>query len=308
VLLAVLWLTAGLMAIAFSVATTVRSETERTSTASEGLRAHYLASGAVDRAICYMMWGPGQPRPDGTPQFYNRTVARLEMPFPSGLALVDIVPETAKFSVNRIEPAELERLLVNLRVPPERAVDLAAAIVDWRTPSAAGFSPFDPSSFRPRHASIEEIEELLLVRGMTPEIFYGGHTRDAEGRIVPLAGLKDCVSVYGSTGPVDANFAEPAVLATVGVSPAVIPSLVERRRARPFRDSSQLAEFAQWGGPGFSRLQVGGEVTIYTLRSSARLRLPNGQLSDVRRDASAQIKLRTDGAQPPFDILRWAEN
>src|ERR1035438_195821 len=46
-LLAVLWLTAALSAIAFSVATTVRSETERTSTAIDSVRAYYLATGAI---------------------------------------------------------------------------------------------------------------------------------------------------------------------------------------------------------------------------------------------------------------------
>ncbi len=311
-LLAVLWLAAGLAAIAFSIATTVRGETERTATSSEGLRAHYLATGAVERAICYMMWGPGPRNEDGSPRFYERGMARMNMPFPSGFAQVDIVPEFAKFDINRIEIPELIRLLVNLGQPPDRAGETAAAIVDWRTGRGPDFSEFDhfyatlAPSFRARHASFEEIEELLLVKGMTPELFHGGHTRDAQGRLVPTAGLKDCVSVFGSNGSIDANFAEPAVLATLGVSPAVIPAMVERRRAIPFNDE-RLAEFAKLGGPGFGRLQIGGG-TIFTLRATARVRLPDGQLSDLRRDAAAMIKVRTDGVTPPYTILRWYEN
>ena len=50
-LLAVLWLSAALSAIAFSVASSVRAETERASTLSESIRAGYLASGAVEGAI-----------------------------------------------------------------------------------------------------------------------------------------------------------------------------------------------------------------------------------------------------------------
>src|SRR6267142_2479251 len=57
-LLMVLWLSAALSAIAFTVANTVRSETERTSTAVDSLRAYYLATGAVDRALRYLLWGP----------------------------------------------------------------------------------------------------------------------------------------------------------------------------------------------------------------------------------------------------------
>ncbi len=56
-LLAVLWLSAGLAAIALSVSSNVRSETDRVSTSGEGLRASYLASGALERGILWVQWG-----------------------------------------------------------------------------------------------------------------------------------------------------------------------------------------------------------------------------------------------------------
>ena len=61
-LLAVLWLSAILAAIAFSVATTVRGETERTSTLSEGVRAYYLATGALERDIGVHRMGAQSPQ------------------------------------------------------------------------------------------------------------------------------------------------------------------------------------------------------------------------------------------------------
>ena len=69
-LLTVLWLSAALTAIAFSISTTVRGETERTSTTVDQTRAYYLASGAVDRAILWMQWGRNMsPNADGTARF-----------------------------------------------------------------------------------------------------------------------------------------------------------------------------------------------------------------------------------------------
>src|ERR1700693_6064402 len=68
-LLAVLWLSAALSAIAFTVANTVRAETERTSTEVDSLRAYYLAAGAIDRAIVHIEWGPGYRNPDGSSKF-----------------------------------------------------------------------------------------------------------------------------------------------------------------------------------------------------------------------------------------------
>src|SRR5580698_6584848 len=64
-LLAVLWLSAALAAIAFSVSTSVRSETDRVASAADGLRAWYLATGSVERGIQWMCWGP-----DYAPRFW----------------------------------------------------------------------------------------------------------------------------------------------------------------------------------------------------------------------------------------------
>jgi general secretion pathway protein K len=313
-LLAVLWLAAGLAAIAFTIANTVRGETERTATGSEGLRAHYLATGAVERGICYMMWGPGYRNPDGSPRYYERGMPGVYMNFPTGIASLDIIPERSKVDINRISPEDLTRLLISLGQPPPLAEQTAAAIVDWRTPVPEGASLFDQfyagfgPTFRARHASFEEIEELLLVKGMTPELFHGGYTRDAQGRLVPMPGLKDCVSVFGSNNNLEANFVEPPVLAMLGIDPPVIAAFVERRRAIPFTPAT-LAEFARSAGPAFSRLTAGGYGSIFTLRASARVLLPDGHLSDLRRDAAALIKIRQEKEDgPPYTILRWYEN
>ncbi|MGC8793646.1 MAG: hypothetical protein ACP5U2_09680, partial [Bryobacteraceae bacterium] len=69
-LLAVLWLTAALAAIAFAVASTVRAETERSANSLDSLRAYYVATGAIERAILYMDWGPGPVAPDGMPRYW----------------------------------------------------------------------------------------------------------------------------------------------------------------------------------------------------------------------------------------------
>src|SRR6476660_724176 len=89
-LLAVLWLSAGLAAIALSVSSNVRSETDRVSPAGDGLRASYLASGALERGILWVLWGNSgfnYAAPDGLPRFWNSNMRRLPMRFPSGDAL-----------------------------------------------------------------------------------------------------------------------------------------------------------------------------------------------------------------------------
>ncbi|MGA9628345.1 MAG: hypothetical protein WBL65_05280 [Bryobacteraceae bacterium] len=310
-MLAVLWLSAALAAIAFSLSSTVRGETERTSTEVDGLRSYYLAAGAIERASLELLWSVNTPDKRRIPQ----GATAVNYNFPSGVARVEIIPEAAKLDVNKVLPEELYRLIVALGIEPQRAQEITLGIVDWRSPLAQGGSAIDEyylsltPSFRARHASLEEIEELLLVKGVTPDIFYGTYVPipDAElgggPRLAPRTGLADCLSVFGSVQQVDANTAAPAVLAAIGLAPSAIQALVERRRNAPFTQP-QLNDFLQSLGVGSNRLRVEGH-SIVTMRATARLRLPNGQLSDLRRTVGAQVKYMPEGYDSPIHILRW---
>ena len=75
-LLAVLWLSAALSAIAFSVATTVRGEVERSATAADSVQAYFLARGAIDRALLWVFWGQEHRNPDGSARYWARPLCR----------------------------------------------------------------------------------------------------------------------------------------------------------------------------------------------------------------------------------------
>lgn len=311
-LIAVMWVAAALSAIALSVSLTVRGETERTSTLTDGVRAYYLATGAIERLLLYIQWGP-VPGPDGKPRFEPGT-PRVMMNFPSGIAVVDVIGENSKLNASTIKPEELMRLLMLLGTDMERARMLTMAIVDWRTPAPAGVTMFDQfymaltPSFRSRHASFQEIEEILLVKGMTPELFYGTLVRDPQAGLVPRAGLRDCLSVYGSDGAVDINHAQPAVLAAIGIPPHVVTMIEQRRRVSPFRTAADLGAMAQMAGPAGARLTMGGQ-TIFTFRATGRLRRPDGTFSDLTRSVSAMLKFHQRPVNaPPIEFLRWYDN
>jgi general secretion pathway protein K len=317
-LLTVLWLAAALSAVAFAVATTVRGETERATNAAEGTRAYYLAAGAVERAALHVLWGRTYVEPNGVSRYYSGAMPVLPMAFPGGMAVVEVIPENAKLNVNTATVNELSRLLGALRVNGERAREIVMAIEDWRKPSSEPtlFDQFYLSmapSFRARHASFEEIEEVLLVRGMTTDLFYGSYDRNpANGALVPRVGLKDCLSVFGNGASVDVNTAPAPVLTAVGVPPEAADAIVQRRRFAPFRTEGDLAEARQAAGQGGGRLRIGGN-SIFTLRATARLRLPNGRLSDLRRTVAGTIKILTGEpgtaqANAPYHFLRWYDS
>jgi len=310
-LLAVLWLCAGLTVIAFSLGITVRGEIERAYTGRDGARAYYLAAGGLERALLYMLWGPNHRLPDGTSLYYFPGRPFLALSFPAGEAIVEVIPESSKINLNTAPPEELFRLLAALGVDSARAQAIVAAILDWRAPSPdGGLTPLDQfylslaPSFRARHASFEEIEEVLLVRGMTPELFYGTFDADAEGRLVPRGGLRNCITVFGASGGVDINTAQPAVLAALGVPPGAIAAILETRQLRPFLVAEQVTPYNPAAG---GHLRIGGH-SIYTLRATARLRLPDGRLSDLKRSVAAVVKFLPADQSVPYHVLRWYES
>src|SRR5207248_2873403 len=97
---------------------------------------------------------------------------------------------------------------------------------------------------------------LLLIQGMTPELFHGRYMRDSQGGLEPVAGLKDCVSIYGAINGFDANTIEPALMRAIGIAPDAVTAIVAMRRASPIRSMGELAPF-QASGPGLARLGLG---------------------------------------------------
>ena len=305
-LLAVLWLSAALAAIAFSAAQIVRAERDRTQNLVDGTRASLLATAGVERGLLYVQWGPGARLPDGRPRFWAPGMPFLRFSFPSGEVLVEIIPESSKLDVNSAPADFLARLILALGYPAPLAVRIAPAIVDWRSrynPQTA----MDPlylqlnPTFRVPHASFQQIEELSSVYGMTPELLYGRVERAPDGSWVPRAGLRDCLSVYGGSGSFDINSVQPALMAATGVPPGGVATVVALRRQAPIA-FEQLRSLAAILGPAAARFTIGGDTT-YTIRATARIRTPNGGLSDLRRTATLTVLMSPTYDRGGYRIL-----
>jgi hypothetical protein len=226
------------------------------------------------------------------------------------VARVELIPEFAKLNVNTVPPDRLMRLLTALGVGAGPAMEITQGIVARRGGGGGALSASPAPSFPGPAASFQEIEELLSVRGVTPEIFYGtyvpaqGDPGPGQSRLIRRNGLVECLSVYGSPGQVDANTADAAVLTALGITPDGVQSLLQLRRQAPLTAES-LARLAPALGPAAGLLQLGGS-TIITLRATARVRLPSGQLSDMKRTVAAQVAYMLKGSvSPPIHFLRW---
>jgi general secretion pathway protein K len=300
-LLAVLWLSAALAAIAFSAAQKVRAERDRTQNLVEGMQAELLATSALERGLFHILGAPLGYTGDGAPIPWREERPFIKLNFPSGEALVEAIPESSKMNVNDAQPEKLARLMLALGVPRAVAEQITIAIVDWRTP-VVGAPVLPPGpTFSPPHASFQQIEELLSVSGITPDLFYGRMEHASDGRWIAVPGLRDCLSVYSGSASHDLNSVQPAVLAAEGLPPEAIAAILQLRKQGPITQEQWMA-IAPSLGEMAGTLTIGGGK-ILTLRATARVRSANGRLGELRRTATLTVMRGPSYDKPGYRIL-----
>ena len=130
--------------------------------------------------------------------------------------------EESKININRVPQAVLKNLLETVaKVDAEKAEEIADSIVDWRDPDDMPEEHGNendhyhslPEPYECKNSDFEVPEELLLVAGMTPEIFEK---------------IEDCITVFGE-GTVNINTASDKVLMALGMGSALATKLVNFR-------------------------------------------------------------------------------
>ena len=313
-LLAVLWLSVALSAIAFALSRGVRADFDRAALSVDSTRAYYLAQGAIEAAL-QKVSAPSYRRaddPEAAPGEFRIGQRFLRFSFASGKAEVEIIGENGKLDVNRAEADQLVRLLRASGADPSQAVTAARGIIAYREQVRNGQASFGMgmdqmaaqfgfqpgSAFSRPDTSIQEVEELLVVEGVTPDLMWGGYREDDEGRLVRFEGLAGNLTTRGQGAGLNMNYASREMLEAAGLSQSAIESAQEIRRDRPLtQDDPGMA--AAGDRFGDTRLGLGGESRSYTLRATAELR--NGR---AKRTVAAMVEIGGSGPDP-IRIVRW---
>ena len=247
-LLAVLGGVATLSFVALALASSARTALDRAALRADSAQAYLLARGGVEAALH---------------EFANAAVrsgllsgsVRREYSFPAGTVEVRIVAESGKINVNRCGRQALRILIEGLASAPDNAGSLADGIVQYRQGLLAGrirhFNPSRPgspdsterSSFERRFASIQVVEELLTVPGISPDLLYGTYRPFApdSGRkgLRQIAGLRRYLRTEGSAS-VDINAAPHAVLLASGLSATLADEVLAAREQAPLSQTGAL--------------------------------------------------------------------
>lgn len=123
--------------------------------------------------------------------------------------------ESARINLNKASPETLKRLLA-------AHAEVVPAILDWRGPAGANSMDYSGSGYSARHGPFKCVHELLLVKGMTPEIF-----RD----------VQDLLTV-DTSGEININTASERVLEAIGLPSSLV---------------NKILWFRQSGNGGFSQ-------------------------------------------------------
>lgn len=278
-LLVVLWVLAILTVTAFSFAVLTRAETYGTLAFREGVQQKYLAEAGIERGILEIIYGSvnrGQTvtlegreiwRADGTPH---------SVVLGGGGYTVRVFDESGKIPLNALNDASgiiLKNLLLRRGVPPEEADAIVDAVLDWKDAddlhrlhgAESDYYQSLAKPYRARNADFEALEELILVRGVTPELLYG------TGR---TPGIIRFLTIHSGTSRINLASAPREVLLSLpGMDPEMADRLVAFRSSAVLRGQGELREIL---GAGYALmapyvdLGPAGSSAVFSVEATGR--------------------------------------
>jgi general secretion pathway protein K len=162
-------------------------------------------------------------------------VYRLEQHLGDGVFRIDIIPEGSRRNVNRLQPIEWRELLRQAQVPEDLWEELIDCVGDWMDaddnakPNGAESDDrfYRDRGYRVKNAPIDTIDEMLLIKGFTEEILFGGPGPDPESP--PMLGIAQWLTTWGD-GRINANNAPWEVLMTIpGIAEWEADAIIEGR-------------------------------------------------------------------------------
>lgn len=185
--------------------------------------------GAIDESgqLVFYRVLPGQTTPTRVPP-----LPRVRVPLGAGEFSYRITDEASRLNLNAGDPARLDRLLDALEIDRSQREIISDSVQDWRDGNElhrvhgaeSDYYLKLPVPYRARNANIQDESELLQIRGVTPELYFGTGGRPGLGSLVTA------VAVNAAS----LNAAPPPVLKAVGLSDAEIEEVVRTRARTPY--------------------------------------------------------------------------
>lgn len=326
VLVALLWIVALLSVIVVSAMHTTWMDLVLVKSYGDRVQAHYLALAGIEKAEA-LLYQDAENRSrssvnhhsamyNDSQDFQNSSFGRGEFSIvrrgrqdEGGGIIYGVSDEESRLNVNVASSNELMQL-------PDMTLDVAASIIDWRSPTnvvmpGGALAPYYESlqpPYEPRNAPFQTVRELLMVKGVTPELLLGNDShQDGFLPIAPVGG-DDFRDNSNSAGDQDAGWAglltvdslvnnvsaggqkrvniqtadQTALTAVPGITPDIAQAIVSYRGQHQFQSIADLLDVTNVSHSASGQAGQSGE------QSSGQPVISDDLLMDIADEVTAE--------------------
>jgi general secretion pathway protein K len=312
-LLMVIWIFMVLSVLSAEFSRGMRDDAIATQNLAEEIQARGVAIAGVNKAIYRMLHARQNQTEDDDPNAVPVDAPPPwlpdgrwhEEPYWGGTYGVRIIDEGGKISLNRADETLLRKVFETLGMKPDEQEEISDAIIDWRDSddmhrlhgAEDEYYMKLPEPYHAKNGPFDSVDELLQVRGITRELFYGTQNEGFGASDKPPIPLREVFSVFNRSANINVRTAPVAVLRVVlGGDEDAVEEIVTARDEDP---SSVL---------GLIRAKVADQLLARRLVDrapsrvaiEARATMQNGRVQ-ARVGAIVYVPEDADG----FHIERW---
>jgi general secretion pathway protein K len=311
-LLVVLWIFIFLFVIAFEFSTAAREEAAAAHRYSDETQGYYLAMAGFQRGLYeFLHQQPGAAQ--SSRERRDDDVldgAWRDDRLGAGAFRFRLIDEGGKININRVNEDLLRRVFTNLGVDANVKDILVDSIMDWRDPDDLHrtngaekdyYLALSPS-YTAKNSAFDSVEDLLWIRGMTPELFYGYSDFDIKSpNKPPPLGLREVFTVDSPIDRINLRTAGAEVIhALTGIPLDKCRNFVEERKKLSDKTLTDLLPLLGIGaGDATMQLFVFTNPSVVAVEAE-------GLPADARQPRRVKGVVRLGGAQG-FELLRWLD-
>jgi general secretion pathway protein K len=316
ILIALLWILTALSVIALSFSREGFVEVAVARNTRDLADAYYIARAGLMETVFRLLQREMKPQVrqlelQDTPDPLD--LDTIAGKFGDGEYSIDLQDESGKININFAPEDQVRTLCEAIGISKVDADIITDSVMDWKDVDPDHringaeddyYQSLNPP-YKAKNGRLDAVEELLLVRGVTPDYFYGHAEKAPDGSVIYRYGLSRYLTVYSTGNAVNVNYAPiPVLMSVPGMTPETAQMIYERRKVKPFANVNEITQqLPVTLGPNTIPFLTTNRTRIYTLTVKA-----HRMKSKVQRAIRAVVSL-LDPTQPTrYKILYWNEN
>ena len=313
----VLWVMLAMSMLALSFSASIRTEIDAARNVVDQKESYYLARAGIEYAIYKVIEAQSafariQQQREGDLQSIPPVLTGyIDLPLARGGARVQINDETGKMNVNLAPGYLLYNLLIMVGLDEREADVITDSIEDWRdrddlnrvNGAESNYYQGLAEPYLAKNGLFDVPEELTLVQGITPEIFYGRKGTTQDGDQVEYYALQKYLTTFTTINRINVNAAPLPVLAAIpGLDFDVAAEILRMRQEAPIANVTEIMEKIPGIPTEASRL-------LSTVRSNVYSLVSDGYLTDSEVIGRIRCVVRVNPSSPKgYAVLYWNES